>query len=419
MVNKGIESIEVAENDPSLNHVFDPLSHDNFDPFGWHDIPEKNNKKDDNVSDKELKEYHAKCLAKEKARKKALKANPVDWVAEKEAYLAYIEKAKSPNTYKAYAAALGRLEKWAKHNIVDGDVLYFLPEYANSFIIDLEKWYLIYGNPKKNSGHNWLTSLIAKRKRQQYLDGRRKRLTAREKQRLAERERYLAESISVRMRSAASVRLDISALNFFYDWFHCRHAFIENPFSGIARPPKEVVIKRVNLDKRVIEDMIEELPAYEAAAIAIMAFHGLKIGALPSFTVDGDQFKYISKGKDVTGKIHPTVLKAIVNAELPMSEPFAGMKSNTIGQSVDRTVRVYCHGRGYNYCGSGIFRNSFAKTEWEKDKNVYRLSKLFNHATVQVTKDYLRGLGVDIDGLTNKETEYEKFIREFMERSEI
>jgi integrase len=39
------------------------------------------------------------------------------------------------------------------------------------------------------------------------------------------------------------------------------------------------------------------------------------------------------------------------------------------------------------------FRHLYAVTEYRKDLDIYRVSKLLGHASTQVTEDYLRGLG--------------------------
>jgi integrase len=298
----------------------------------------------------------------------------IDWVTEKEVFLANIG---NPNTNTTYNTVLGRLEKWAK--LYGFDLLELQPSEADSFISDLE-----------NGG-----VFVKDLKNGDFIDAFKGG------------------------RVAASVCLDISVLNSFYGWLHHRYTVIVNPFLNCARPPKKTGKKTELINslpnEQEVEYLIESLPAYEAAAVAVMAFCGLRIGTLPSFTVNGDLFTYRSKGKEVTGKLSAVALKAIEKAKLLECKPFTGELSNTLGKSIERAVRKFCIEEGWHYHSCRDFRHYFAITEFKKDKDIHRVSKLLGHATLQVTKSYLQRLGV-IDGLNHTDiTETEKALREHEE----
>ena len=40
------------------------------------------------------------------------------------------------------------------------------------------------------------------------------------------------------------------------------------------------------------------------------------------------------------------------------------------------------------------FRHYFAATEYQKDHDIYRVSKLLNHASIAVTETYLKSINV-------------------------
>jgi hypothetical protein len=53
-----------------------------------------------------------------------------------------------------------------------------------------------------------------------------------------------------------------------------------------------------------------------------------------------------------------------------------------------------CHGEGWYFRSCRDFISYFTITEYDKDKDVFRVSKLLDHVSVQVTKNCLRRLGV-------------------------
>jgi hypothetical protein len=74
-----------------------------------------------------------------------------------------------------------------------------------------------------------------------------------------------------------------------------------------------------------VKTILAELPPFEAAAVAVLAFRGLRVGALPELTLRGNKFTSRSKGKDIAGELPETALEAIRKAGLDMRRPFAGM----------------------------------------------------------------------------------------------
>lgn len=261
----------------------------------------------------------------------------INYQAEKETFLENAGQTKSVHTRTAYQAGIGRLETWAAAKKIN--VLELTPAQADDFIY------------------------------------------------------------SLRDRAAASVRLDAAAASSFFTWLHRRHNAIENPFRGTKARPAKKAVKKIEVPTAPeIKTIIQELPPYEAAAAAIMAYRGLRAGALYSLAISGGKFIGHSKGKDITGEVPAAALKAIKAAVLPLRSPFAGMLPNTLEKRIARAIaKVHKAGKIQAAYSCHDLRHFFALTEYRKTKDIYRLSKLLGHASIQVTEHYLRGLG-EVEG---------------------
>jgi len=321
----------------------------------------------------------------------------VDFAVEKEAFLASCKK----RTSNAYRAALDRLGKWVvSHSF---NFLNLTLDQACDFIDNL-----------KNEKANKREQLIADRMK----STGESRSTI--EQELAIKKKWIAEKLAAgkrltkgeqnivnadkRERLAVSINRDISALISFYNWLHSRYPIASNPFFKCDRLPKEASIKNFyeHLCERQVKYMIEHLPPNLAAAVAVMAYHGLKSGELVSITVDGDnKFTYCSRGRDITVKPHSVALDAIKKPSLPKYKPFADELTDNLRKRIERAVKEMCNVEGiglrdrpmFNYSCED-FRRFFTVTEWNKENDISRISELLNHANVSVTKDYLRRLGL-------------------------
>ena len=264
----------------------------------------------------------------------------IDYPAEREAFLDAASRSGSKHTKTAYASALNRLEAFADRLTVP--VLSLTPAQADDFIY-------------------------------------------------AER----AEG-----RSSASVRLDVSAASAFFTFLERRHSTIRNPFRGTrARPARKAARATAVPDEADVNAILADLPAMEAAAVtlavAVLAFRGLRAGALPELTITGNRFTSRSKGKDIAGEIPENALEAIKRAGLDMRRPFAGITANTLEQRILRAVKAL-HDAGTIAAAYSAhdFRHYFAVTEYRKDKDIHRLCALLGHAGIAVTETYLKTFGV-------------------------
>ena len=200
---------------------------------------------------------------------------------------------------------------------------------------------------------------------------------------------------SLRGRSAASVRLDAAACSSFFTFMERRHANLKNPFRGTkARPQKKAAKKTEIPTPAEVGTILGNLPPYERAAAAVMALRGLRAGALPGMTLKGRRFETRSKGKDISGELPGEAVKAIEAAKLPAKAPFAGTLPNTLGHRVARAIKkLHKAGMIQGAYSSHDLRHFYAAEEYRRNRDIYRLSKLLGHASIQVTETYLKGLG--------------------------
>ena len=259
----------------------------------------------------------------------------IDYSSEKETFLNNAGRTSSVHTRTAYRAGLDRLETWAAaHGL---NILELTPAQADDFIYSLR------GD-----------------------------------------------------RAAASIRLDTAAASSFYTWLHRRHTAIENPFRGSKARPEKKTVKKVDPPQTAaeIKTIIKELPPEMAAAAAVMAYRGLRAGALPTLSITGGKFTAHSKGKDIGGKMPDAALNAIKAAALPLRAPFAGIKANTLEKRIARAIKnLYDTGKLKAAYSCHDLRHFFAITEYRRDRDIHRVSRLLDHASIQVTENYLKGLG--------------------------
>jgi len=272
----------------------------------------------------------------------------IDWTEKREAFL---NDTRSEHTRRAYHAALGRLETWASREGLNP--LELDPVAADNFIREL-----------KALG-----------------------------------------------RAPASTRRDIAAVSAFYTFLERYHATVKNPVRGTKiRPPseskKETVIPTVADYKKIIA----ELPAIERAIVITMASRGLRAGALPGLELKGGKYHGKSKGKALKENntdgitLPPKALKAIQDAGLDIKKPFAWKTkqgtentANAIEGRINYFIgKLYKSGTIAAAYSCHDFRHLFAIREYEKNKDIFRLSKLLNHTGIQITQIYLKSLGIEL-----------------------
>jgi site-specific recombinase XerD len=269
----------------------------------------------------------------------------IDWQSEKETFLSNAGRTNSVHTRTGYRAALSRLDVWAATRAINP--LEMTPAQADDFIY-----------AQKATG-----------------------------------------------AAPATVRLTTAAASSFYSFLHRRHTAVENPFRGTkARPAKKAVRETAIPDAKEVTAIIAALPPMEAAAAAVMAYRGLRAGALPALSIAGRKFTGYSKGKDIDGELPQAALKAIQAAGLPFRSPFSapeGYKAanwtNTLEKRIVKvTKELHQAGKIKAAYSCHDLRHFYAATEYRKTHDIHRLCKLLDHASIQVTETYLKSIKVEL-----------------------
>jgi site-specific recombinase XerD len=199
--------------------------------------------------------------------------------------------------------------------------------------------------------------------------------------------------------SATMIRLDVAACSSFFTWMERRHEkAIRNPFRGTKARPSAKTEKPVLIPTTEEAEKISDRLTGEAWLAFQMAWlRGLRVGALPSLTITGQNFKARSNGKDISGEIlDPELIARIKSSGLEdLKEPFRNMTETQLADRI-RKVTKKMKETGEIAAAYSIhdFRHLYAITEYRKDKDLYRVMGLLNHTSIQTTEIYLKGLGI-------------------------
>jgi site-specific recombinase XerD len=260
----------------------------------------------------------------------------IDYQAERETFLNNAGSTDSKHTRRGYAAALARLEAYADRAKISP--LELTPARADDFIYSMK------GNA-----------------------------------------------------AAATIRRDVAACSSFFTWLERRHEGIKNPFRGTRARPAEKTIKALVIPNAAeVKKIIAALPAFEASAVSVMAFRGLRIGGLPEMETTGSRFKTRSKGKAISGELPGNVLTAIKAADAPdKRKPFAGITQEALARRIEYHIgKLFNTGKIKAAYSCHDFRHFYAVTEWNRDKDIKRLQGLLFHSGIQITERYLRSLDI-------------------------
>ena len=147
-----------------------------------------------------------------------------------------------------------------------------------------------------------------------------------------------------------------------------------------------------------ITAILEQAKAKDAAtwvAILIMAKLGLRVGALPGFSITGDHCTSTSKGKELRGEIKEELRETIRRAGLPLRAPFGELSAPAIAERVrEITEKMHGEGRLKAAYSAHDLRHAFAVRLYRETHDVYAVCVALGHANVSVTEKYLRALGL-------------------------
>jgi len=213
-------------------------------------------------------------------------------------------------------------------------------------------------------------------------------------------------------RASASIRRDASCIGAFYSFVQrISNNEFANPFRGTRAKPALQPVKELCVpSKEEITTILasKEIPKKLRAAIAIMAYRGIRVGALPTLTIDytnNSSFTAFSKGKPYNGHFDEKEtllpLAKFLTVFQGKKKPFNSMTAPQIKMQVAYWMKRL-HQKGViSVCYScHDFRHHFAVAQYRGDYensnkgDIYKLQKLLNHSSISITETYLKSLNL-------------------------
>lgn len=211
-------------------------------------------------------------------------------------------------------------------------------------------------------------------------------------------------------KSASTVRQYTGAVSSFFSYAErTTDGIVKNCFRGTKARPKvktnnagkfynisvnENTLKEVESD---IEKIISHVENKELKAIIlIMKTCGLRVGAFTKdFQIKGNKFFCKTKGDEFIGTLNDDCLKAIRQASLKHTDVFAGWTDNKVKCLFKYYTRnLYKAGVIHYAYSCHDLRHFFAITEYKKDCDILRVSRMLGHSGISITEKYLKGLNI-------------------------
>ena len=196
--------------------------------------------------------------------------------------------------------------------------------------------------------------------------------------------------------SGATASKQIWAASSFLSWECRRHGWFRNPFlRNWEKPPIEPVrLLRIPTDPEILR-ILEACAPIDAAAVAVLAYRGLRAGALSSLTIRSGRFRAKSKGRPISGEISSEVLGWITRAGLDLAAPFMGLSGPIVSHRLaDQLAKLFRHGVIDAAYSAHDLRHAFAVREYRRDPDINRVRDLLGHSSVRTTQRYLRALKI-------------------------
>jgi len=198
--------------------------------------------------------------------------------------------------------------------------------------------------------------------------------------------------------SPNSKSIIIAGVSTFYSYLERRYSVIKNPIRGTKARPDKKPVKDIEIPNEIeLFTILNTLPELEKMAVYIMAYRGLRVGALNKLKVWGNRYQSVSKGKLIYGEFPIEVITNIKSSDLNNRTPFEKISTNALKLRIYRqTMKLHKEGKIMASYSAHDFRHYFAVNEYLKDKDIYKLSKLLDHSNISVTEGYLKGLKIAV-----------------------
>ena len=210
-----------------------------------------------------------------------------------------------------------------------------------------------------------------------------------------------------------SIRERIAGVSSFFSFLERHDIISKNYFKGCRRPPRPFETKDsgdVPGDREletINQNLYDELSAEGKgsagkkkqarvliAVISVIKNHGLRCGALPSFTIDKTgRFKAESKGSLVKGKISEDTADLLLKLGFEKSKPFRELKVNSIQKGFERFCkRLYTEGKIETVYSLHDIRHYAAVKHYENERDIISTQRYLGHRSVSITQGYLASL---------------------------
>ena len=213
-----------------------------------------------------------------------------------------------------------------------------------------------------------------------------------------------------------SIRERIAGVSSFFSFLERHDIISKNYFKGCRRPPRPFETKDTgdvpgDRELEIInQNLYEELNAEGKgsagkkkqarvliAVISVIKNHGLRCGALPSFTIDKTgRFKAESKGSLVKGKFSEETADLLLKLGFDKSKPFRELKVNSIQKGFERFCkRLYTEGKIETVYSLHDIRHYAAVKHYENERNIISTQRYLGHRSVSITQGYLASLNCE------------------------
>ncbi|NLG05533.1 MAG: site-specific integrase, partial [Clostridia bacterium] len=218
-------------------------------------------------------------------------------------------------------------------------------------------------------------------------------------------------------RASASIRRDASCIGAFYSFVQrISNNEFANPFRGtrakpVLQPVKELCVPSKEEISTILAS--KDVPRELRAAIAIMAYRGVRVGGLPSMNIDytNQSFNTTSKGKLHNGfltdseTVGNTPVLKFFNVFEGKKKPFNSLTSPQIKMQVKYWMdKLHQKGVISSCYSCHDFRHHFAVAQYRGDYadanrggnkgDIYKLQKMLNHSSISITETYLKTLNL-------------------------
>ena len=131
----------------------------------------------------------------------------------------------------------------------------------------------------------------------------------------------------------------------------------------------------------------------------ILANHGLRIGAIQTLNFDSEwNFTGVSKGKKIKGQLSKREIEIMLNNGFTYGKAFADITKESIQFNLSKRSKALAESGVIPFsfnCHS--LRHMYAVLDYSKNKDLYRLSRLLDHASITITVNYLASIDVTVE----------------------